>query len=104
MAEMLMAGDDRRMQVRAYKFWSSLLHGQNFPRVADLPLDALPDFGPSSILIDLRGPQPLIRFLGEELRIEAGLAEHVLRGLQLLNFAGQAGLGAGALFVAAHGV
>ena len=76
MADMLMAGDDRRMQVRAYKFWSSLLQGQNFPRVADLPLDALPDFGPSSILIDLRGPQPLIRFLGEELRIEAGLAEH----------------------------
>ncbi len=78
MADMLMAGDDRRMQVRAFKFWSSLLHGQDFPRVADLPLDALPDFGPWSILIDLRGPHPLIRFLGEELRIEAGLAEHVV--------------------------
>ena len=77
MADMLMAGDDRRMQVRAYKFWSSLLHGQDVPRVADLPLDALPDFGPWSILIDLRGPHPLIRFLGEQLRIEAGLAVRV---------------------------
>lgn len=77
MADMLMAGDDRRMQVRAYKFWSSLLHGQDVPLVADLPLDALPDFGPWSILIDLRGPHPLIRFLGEQLRIEAGLAVRV---------------------------
>lgn len=73
MGDILMAGDDRRMQVRAYKFWASLLRGQPFPRVSDLPLDALPDFGPSSILIDLRSPRPLIRFLGEQLRTEAGL-------------------------------
>lgn len=71
--EALMAGDDRRMQVRAYKFWTSLLHGQAVPHIADLNLAALPDFGPSSILLDLTGQIPAIRFLGEELRREAGL-------------------------------
>ena len=71
--ELLMAGDDRRMQVRAYKFWASLLNGGAFPRIASLRLDALPDFGPSSILIDMGGPSPVIRFLGDDLRHEAGL-------------------------------
>lgn len=75
--EALMAGDDRRMQVRAYKFWASLLHGQPFPRIGDLDLHNLPDFGPSSVLLDLSGPIPAIRFLGDQLRAEAGLPESI---------------------------
>lgn len=75
--DLMLAGDDRRMQVRAYKFWASLLKGEAFPRIADLQLDMLPDFGGNSILLDLAGPHPMIRYLGEGLRLEAGLGTKV---------------------------
>ncbi|RYY39412.1 MAG: hypothetical protein EOP59_12585, partial [Sphingomonadales bacterium] len=38
--------DERRMQVRAYNHWASLLGNANFPDIADLEPDALDDFGP----------------------------------------------------------
>ena len=37
--------DERRMQVRAYNHWASLLGEFDLPLVADLDPDALPDFG-----------------------------------------------------------
>ena len=64
------------MQVRAYRFWSSLLRTGHIPLIDDLPLDDLPDFGPSSLLVDLSGPRPVIPFLGDVLRAEAGLSAH----------------------------
>ena len=66
--------DERRMQVRAYNFWASLLDNRSFPRVEDLQPEALPDFGPYSVLLDFtRGMEaPSVRFLGGELAGECG--------------------------------
>jgi hypothetical protein len=66
--------DERRMQVRAYNFWASMLDNRNFPSVDQLDPDALPDFGPFSVLLDFTGgvENPAIRFLGEKLAQECG--------------------------------
>ena len=48
--------DERRMQVRAYNFWASLLDNRNFPAIEDLNPQALPDFGPHSVLLELYPP------------------------------------------------
>jgi hypothetical protein len=66
--------DERRMQVRAYNHWTSLLDNRNFPSVEDLDPEALPDFGPYSVLLDFTGgiENPAIQFLGEKLAGECG--------------------------------
>lgn len=66
--------DERRMQVRAYNHWASLLGSANFPDIADLRPETLEDFGPYGILLDFGGRRgvddPAIRFLGEKLAEE----------------------------------
>lgn len=66
--------DERRMQVRAYNYWASLLDNRNFPSIEDLDPEALPDFGPYSVLLDFTGgiENPSIQFLGDKLAIECG--------------------------------
>ena len=68
--------DERRMQVRAYNHWASLLGTANFPDIADLQPEALDDFGPHGVLLDFRGKRgvdnPTIRFLGAALAGECG--------------------------------
>lgn len=66
--------DERRMQVRAYNFWASLLGPRTFPSTADLTPAALPDFGPHSVLLDFsKGVEnPAIAWLGETLAEECG--------------------------------
>ncbi len=66
--------DERRMQVRAYNHWASLLDNRNFPSIEDLEPTALPDFGPYSVLLDFsRGIEnPAIQFLGDKLAKECG--------------------------------
>ncbi len=61
--------DERRMQVRAYNFWASLLDERNFPAIEDLDPDALPDFGPHSVLLDFSSgiEDPSINFIGDKL-------------------------------------
>ena len=44
--------DERRMQVRAYNLWASMLENRNFPPVDALSPGDLPDFGPWSVLLD----------------------------------------------------
>ena len=65
--------DERRMQVRAYNHWASLLGDRAFPAIEDLEPELLDDFGPYSVLLDLTvGLEDAeIRFLGEELAQEA---------------------------------
>ncbi|MCX7676399.1 MAG: hypothetical protein N2Z59_03370 [Alteraurantiacibacter sp.] len=67
--------DERRMQVRAYNFWASLLDGRNFPGIDDLDPASLPDFGPHGVLLDFsRGiDNPLESFLGHRLAGECGI-------------------------------
>lgn len=66
--------DERRMQVRAYNFWASLLDGRSFPSIEDLDPEDLPDFGPHSVLLDFTGglENPSIQFLGDKLALECG--------------------------------
>jgi hypothetical protein len=64
--------DERRMQVRAYNHWASLLGERMFPNIEDLDPVHLPDFGPHSVLLDfsLGIDDPVVRFLGEKLADE----------------------------------
>ena len=67
--------DERRMHVRAYNYWVSLLGGRPFPAVTDLDPASLQDFGPHSVLLDFtRDPGvPSITFVGQALREEGGV-------------------------------
>ncbi|MET4132495.1 hypothetical protein ABIE62_001630 [Porphyrobacter sp. MBR-155] len=64
--------DERRMQVRAYNHWASLLGERMFPNIDDLEPAHLPDFGPYSVLLDfsLGIDDPVVRFVGETLARE----------------------------------
>lgn len=64
--------DERRMQVRAYNHWASLLGERMFPKIEDLEPTQLSDFGPHSVLLDfsLGIDNPVVRFLGETLARE----------------------------------
>ena len=66
--------DERRMQVRAYNFWAGLLEDRNFPSIEDLDPEALPDFGPYSVLLDFTSgiEDPAVHFLGDKLARECG--------------------------------
>lgn len=64
--------DERRMQVRAYNHWASLLGERNFPGIEDLEPAELPDFGPYSVLLDFSVgiEDPAIRYIGDSLALE----------------------------------
>ncbi len=66
--------DERRMQVRAYNHWASLLDSRNFPSIEDLEPENLPDFGPYGVLLDFTSgiEDPAILHLGKELADECG--------------------------------
>ncbi|UYV16374.1 hypothetical protein [Porphyrobacter sp. ULC335] len=66
--------DERRMQVRAYNHWASLLGERMFPNIDDLDPVDLPDFGPHSVLLDFSYgiDNPAVRFLGDKLAHECG--------------------------------
>lgn len=74
--------DERRMQVRAYNHWASLLDNRSFPSIEDLDPDNLPDFGPHSVLLDFTSgiEDPAIQYLGAKLADECG-AEGAIRRL-----------------------
>ncbi|WP_375397197.1 hypothetical protein [uncultured Sphingomonas sp.] len=67
--------DERRMHVRAYNHWVSLLHGRAYPSIEDLNPETIADFGPHSVLLDFTGglEDPAIAFLGAALREETAL-------------------------------
>ena len=71
--------DERRMQVRAYNYWASLLADRAYPSVEDLDLDRAGDFGPHSVLLDFTAgiENPAIAFLGDRLRAESQIDEDV---------------------------
>jgi hypothetical protein len=71
--------DERRMHVRAYNFWVSLLNGRAYPAIEDIEPAEIPDFGPHSVLLDFStgSETPTIAFLGDALRDECGLPETI---------------------------
>ena len=66
--------DERRMQVRAYNHWASLLGDATFPSIEELDPENLPDFGPNSVLLDFSAgiEDPAVQFLGAKLAEECG--------------------------------
>jgi hypothetical protein len=73
--------DERRMHVRAYNYWVSLLDGRPFPSIRDLDPETLGDFGPNSVLLDFsKGHEdPTVAWLGSALREECDLLGEVRR-------------------------
>lgn len=67
--------DERRMHVRAYNHWVSLLRGRAYPSIEDLDPESIADFGAHSVLLDFTGgiENPAIRYLGPSLREECGV-------------------------------
>jgi hypothetical protein len=76
-----LGGDERRMHVRAYNHWVSLLKGRPYPSIEDLDPANIADFGPNSVLLDFSGgiEDPTIAFLGRELREECALDSDIRR-------------------------
>jgi len=75
--------DERRMQVRAYNHWASLLQDNKYPSIEDLDPFGLNDFGPYSVLLDFTGgiENPGIAYLGDRLAEECGLVADQLLSL-----------------------
>ena len=73
--------DERRMHVRAYNYWVSLLDGRPYPSIRDLTPDTIGDFGPNSVLLDFSGggDDPEVSWLGDALRQECDLLGEVQR-------------------------
>ena len=74
-------GDERRMHVRAYNHWVSLLKGRAYPSIEDLDPAGIADFAPNSVLLDFSGgvDAPSFPYLGRALREECGIAQAVTR-------------------------
>jgi hypothetical protein len=71
--------DERRMQVRAYNFWTAQLNDKNYPSIEELDPAAVEDFCDYSVLLDFTSgiENPSIEYLGEKLRSECGLSDDV---------------------------
>ena len=67
--------DERRMHVRAYNHWASLLHGRDFPSIEDLEPTSVSDFSGNSVLLDFTcgRDNPAIPYIGAAIRDECGL-------------------------------
>ena len=71
--------DERRMHVRAYNYWVSLLDGRDYPSIEDLEPADLSDFAAHSVLLDFTGGRddPATSYIGAAVREECGLADDV---------------------------
>jgi hypothetical protein len=71
--------DERRMHVRAYNYWVSLLDGRDYPSVEDLDPAKLVEFAPHSLLLDFTGDRanPSTPYIGEAIRTECGIDDEV---------------------------
>lgn len=71
--------DERRMHVRAYNYWVSLLDGRDYPSIEDLEPSDVVDFAAHSVLLDFTGgpENPALPYIGTAIRTEGGLPEEV---------------------------
>jgi hypothetical protein len=70
--------DERRMHVRAYNYWVSLLEGRDFPSIEELDPGDVQDFAPHSVLLDFTcgRDNPAVPYIGGAIREECGLDEN----------------------------
>ncbi len=75
--------DERRLQVRAYNHWASLLGDRPFPLIADMETGSLPDFDPYAVVLDFgEGVEnPVIRYIGSALACESEVDVAAIRTL-----------------------
>jgi hypothetical protein len=73
----LAGGEERRLQVRAYNHWASLLNGCEFPSVEDLAPAELDEFAHHSVLFDFTSgvANADLRYVGQAIRDESGVDE-----------------------------
>ena len=73
-------GDERRMQVRAYNFWLSLVANDELPAIEDLRPEELDDLGPSGVVLDLTlgRENPSILYIGEKLAAACGTSDEIM--------------------------
>lgn len=71
--------DERRMHVRAYNYWASLLDGRDFPSIEDLDSADVGDFADNSLLLDFSAGahDPVTSFIGAALRAECEIGDEV---------------------------
>ena len=71
--------DERRMHVRAYNYWVSLLGGRDFPSIEDLDPANITDFAPNSVLLDFTGggDNPATPYIGSAVRTECDLGDDI---------------------------
>lgn len=71
--------DERRMHVRAYNYWCSLLGGRDYPSIEDLEPGSIQDFGAHSVLLDFTegSDNPAMSYIGAAIREECGLADDI---------------------------
>jgi hypothetical protein len=69
--------DERRMHVRAYNYWVSLLDGRDFPSIEDLEPANVEDFAAHSVLLDFTcgRDNPAVPYIGAAIRDECGLSD-----------------------------
>jgi hypothetical protein len=67
--------DERRMHVRAYNYWCSLLDGRDFPSIQDLQAAEIEDFSSHSVLLNFAEAlnNPHTAFVGDAIRAEIGV-------------------------------
>jgi hypothetical protein len=77
--------DERRMHVRAYNYWVSLLDGRAYPAVEDLDPASLTDFSANSILLDFTGgvENPTLTYLGSAIREECDLPAEMISASEI---------------------
>jgi len=76
---MAIGADERRMHVRAYNYWCSLLDGRDYPSIEDLEPGDIQDFGPHAVLLDFTegSDNPATPYIGNALREECSLDEGI---------------------------
>ncbi|WP_341633282.1 PAS domain-containing protein [Sphingomonas agri] len=74
-SEVAIGTDERRMHVRAYNYWVSLLGGRDFPSIEDLEPSSVEDFASNSLLLDFTcgHDNPALPYVGAGIREECGL-------------------------------
>jgi len=78
-AGMEIGSDERRMHVRAYNYWVSLLDGRDYPSIEDLEPGEVSDFAENSVLLDFTAGRdnPATPYIGSAIRTECGLDDGI---------------------------
>src|SRR5688572_28820078 len=71
--------DERRMHVRAYNYWVSLLDGRDYPSIEDLEPADVSDFADHSVLLDFTvgRDNPATSYIGNAIREECGIDDGI---------------------------